>query len=204
MNDLVEKIKIELDIITALQRYTNADITRLRGRRKGNIICPFHSEKTPSFLVDTVNNTWHCFGACATGGDVINLYAIANNIKDNREATKLLASELGLITHKLRLNTQARKEFIRKKKENEIIRAVEKDIKKTYTDLCYIYNTMQDIIREAKSAEELNTISIILDKEPYVNYLLDCLLSSNGEDAYLKAYVEAKEVIEEWNLIWKK
>ena len=41
------------------------------GRLKGK--CPFHEERTPSFVVYLDSNRWQCFGACATGGDVVNL-----------------------------------------------------------------------------------------------------------------------------------
>ena len=35
--------------------------------------CPFHEEKTPSFIVDEAKKRWHCFGACNIGGDVIEI-----------------------------------------------------------------------------------------------------------------------------------
>ena len=41
--------------------------------------CPIHEEKTASFVVYRDSNTWYCFGACATGGDVISLYEKLHN-----------------------------------------------------------------------------------------------------------------------------
>jgi len=35
--------------------------------------CPFHDDRTPSFVVFVETQTWRCFGACSTGGDVITL-----------------------------------------------------------------------------------------------------------------------------------
>lgn len=34
-------------------------------------VCPFHAEKTPSFVVYRDSNSWYCFGACGSGGDAI-------------------------------------------------------------------------------------------------------------------------------------
>lgn len=45
-----------------------AGIQKVKGR------CPFHKEKTPSFIIFIDQNTFHCFGACSSGGDVIDFY----------------------------------------------------------------------------------------------------------------------------------
>ena len=41
------------------------------GRWKG--LCPIHQEKTPSFYIYSEPWYWHCFGACAQGGDIVDL-----------------------------------------------------------------------------------------------------------------------------------
>ncbi len=46
-------------------------------RRHGNIInafCPFHEERTPSFVIYLNTNQYHCFGGCGAHGDVIDFY----------------------------------------------------------------------------------------------------------------------------------
>ncbi len=43
--------------------------------------CPFHEEKTASFVIYTDTNKWHCFGACGIGGDVIDYVCKINNLK---------------------------------------------------------------------------------------------------------------------------
>ena len=35
--------------------------------------CPFHDDRTPSFVVSAVKNLWHCLGKCQAGGSVIDL-----------------------------------------------------------------------------------------------------------------------------------
>lgn len=59
--------------------------------------CPFHDDSTPSFVVWPGAGTWHCFGACSTGGDVIDLvgyylYRTAWNPRDPTQFKEAIAS----------------------------------------------------------------------------------------------------------------
>lgn len=60
-------------------------------------LCPFptHNEKTPSFTVYPDQQTWHCYGACDAGGDVIDFYMHYHGV-DKSTAIHALASEFGL------------------------------------------------------------------------------------------------------------
>ena len=56
--------------------------------------CPFHQEKTPSFAVDPRRGTWHCYGACGEGGDVIAFVERFDGLSF-MEALRLLAQQCG-------------------------------------------------------------------------------------------------------------
>lgn len=67
-------------------------------RKKGRIYeacCPFHNEKTPSFKVDPARNTWHCFGACAEGGNSVS-FIMKHEGMNFPEAVKYLAHKYGI------------------------------------------------------------------------------------------------------------
>ena len=64
----VEKIKDALSIVDVINKYVSG-LNKSGRLWKAN--CPFHDEKTPSFIVDETKQRWHCFGACNIGGDVI-------------------------------------------------------------------------------------------------------------------------------------
>ena len=64
----IDEVKARLDIVETVGRYV-PDLKK--SGRTYKALCPFHTERTPSFTVDPGRGTWHCFGACSTGGDVI-------------------------------------------------------------------------------------------------------------------------------------
>lgn len=66
---------------------------RRRGRTQTGL-CPFHSEKTPSFVVYPDTQSFYCFG-CGAGGDVITFIKKINNL-DYVEAVKFLAGRAGM------------------------------------------------------------------------------------------------------------
>lgn len=87
---LIEKIKASVDIVDILKEY----ISLKQAGRNFKAICPFHSERTPSFMVSPEKQIFHCFG-CGAGGNSINFLMKQENI-NFVEAVKLLAKKAGI------------------------------------------------------------------------------------------------------------
>ena len=88
----IDDVKARLDIVETVRAYA-PDLKKAGRTWKAR--CPFHSEKTPSFNVDPERGTWHCFGACSTGGDVIEFVRRKENL-DFKEALRLCAERAGV------------------------------------------------------------------------------------------------------------
>lgn len=85
-----EEIKNRLNIVELVQSYVRLD-------RSGNYWkapCPFHQERTPSFVVNEERNMWHCFG-CNKGGDAFAFIMEIENVSF-REALEMLADRAGV------------------------------------------------------------------------------------------------------------
>ncbi|NOZ25733.1 MAG: DNA primase [Nitrospirae bacterium] len=90
LGNVVEDIKARLDIVEVLAGY----IDLKRAGRNFKALCPFHSEKTPSFVVSPDKQIFHCFG-CSAGGDLVTFVMKYENMSFP-EAVRALADRAGI------------------------------------------------------------------------------------------------------------
>lgn len=90
MDSPIQTIKDKLDVVTFLKGYL--ELTPAGKNFKAR--CPFHNEKTPSFMVSPDRQSWRCFG-CGIGGDVFSFIMKYENMEFG-EALKVLAEKAGV------------------------------------------------------------------------------------------------------------
>ena len=89
-DDAKEQIRTRADLVEIVREHVR--LRQVGGQFTG--LCPFHTEKTPSFRVTPQTQTWHCFG-CDRGGDIFTFVELIEKI-DFRGALEMLAERTGV------------------------------------------------------------------------------------------------------------
>src|SRR5438552_10561328 len=86
----LEQVRAAIDIVELIGQH----VTLRKAGRTFKALCPFHTEKTPSFVVFPESQHWHCFG-CGEGGDVFTFLMKVENLTFP-EALHQLADRVGI------------------------------------------------------------------------------------------------------------
>ncbi|MEE8466280.1 MAG: DNA primase [Dehalococcoidia bacterium] len=183
---VVDDIKSRLDIIEVV----SARVPLQRSGRSYRANCPFHQEKTPSFHVFPDRQSWRCFGACATGGDVFSFVMRAENLEFG-EALRQLAQQTGVplpqrgqssqneAAHKINEDTRAFFQRTLASAQGASAREylTQRGLDKQAIDAFEIGLSPSDgeslknhLIREGHSAEQLASVGVVRSGDDGVNH----------------------------------
>lgn len=122
MPSTIDDIKSRLDLVELIQSY-------IRLHKAGvnyKATCPFHSEKTPSFVVSPARQIWHCFG-CSLGGDHFKFVMQIEGL-DFPDALEFLAKRAGV---------QLKREDPRLRSERNRLYAITEEAAKIYQSVLH-------------------------------------------------------------------
>jgi hypothetical protein len=146
------------DILTIVSPYV---VLRRAGQNfKG--LCPFHSEKTPSFIVSPLRQSAHCFG-CGWHGDVVKF-----KMDIERISFKEALIHLGI-------NGKYKPPKLQEMRKRELVREFRAWCMDYLSDLCSLFITLQKAKSLCKTEEDVNRLALFYHKEPLLIYRIDIL-----------------------------
>lgn len=138
MSKIAGIIKSKLDIIDVMRK--DGLELKLEGYERYSCLCPFHNEKTPSFKVDGIYQSYKCFG-CGESGDVISYYAKTHAI-DDKTAIVILAEKLNI-----KVDNKYNNDFEKQKRYLLIAEELEKFYKNEFAKLDNTHLAKQQILK---------------------------------------------------------
>lgn len=138
MSKIAGIIKSKLDIIDVMRK--DGLELKLEGHERYSCLCPFHNEKTPSFKVDGIYQSYKCFG-CGESGDIISYYAKTHAI-DDKTAIVILAEKLNI-----KVDNKYNNDFEKQKRYLLIAEELEKFYKNEFAKLDNTHLAKQQILK---------------------------------------------------------
>ena len=187
-HEYIEELTRRVDIVDLVGSYVQL-------KRKGRLysgLCPFHSEKTPSFYVYPDTQSFYCFG-CGATGDAVDLTAKLFGI-GLREAAVKLAEDFGL-NYDSRQKPSVRPR-IREPTPEQKYQKEENHCYKVLTDYFHLLREWEKKYAPKQPDEEWNSLfAEALHKKNYIEYLLDILLYGSLEERKALVAEQRKEVL---------
>ena len=125
--EIISQIRSKTDILNILSGY----IQLVKAGNRYKALCPFHQEKTPSFVVSQENQTYHCFG-CGKGGNIFT-FIMEKESLTFPEAVRFLAQKCRVALHE-NMSCGDTKEYQKNLAQKERLLTIHKTISKWYSE----------------------------------------------------------------------
>lgn len=176
-DNIIEEIKSRLDIVDVIAEY--ADLKKAGSNFKA--LCPFHSEKTPSFMVSPQKQIFHCFG-CGAGGDIFGFIMRYENVPFP-EARDILAKRAGV---------ELKRSYVSKpSQDKEILYNINDDAALFYSAKLKKYRAAREYIKKRGFDEE----TIKTFRLGYAPPQYEALLTHLKEKGYAERVIEKAGLI---------
>jgi CHC2-type zinc finger protein len=180
MNSIITEAKKNISLIEVVEQ-AGTQLHHYSTKAKG--LCPFHSEKTPSFFIKN-DKRWKCYG-CHESGDVIDFIRKLHGLSFP-DALKYLGIRQGKITPIIRKQVKQRKQ--RKK----LIKAFRQWEVEKSSELGLLIRCIYKVVRSWKSIEDIEDAGELLHLLPTYEYQLE-LLCSGDDQAKFRLYEEVQQ-----------
>ena len=166
-----------------------AEMYGIRVNRHGMAVCPFHNDKNPSMKVDM---RFHCF-ACQADGDAVDFVSRLFGLP-SKEAAMKLADDFG-ISYDSRQRPSVRP-HIREPTPEQKYQQEENQCYKVLTDYFHLLREWKQQYAPKQPEDEWHPLFVeALQRESYIEYLLDILLYGTPEEKKALVAEQRKEVM---------